>query len=208
MFVEAHTLDASPDDDWTTLPDQNGNTSDDTGAGCADDDPFWLETNPFLRHYITRSPDPAGGFACTPTGSSGTWNAATGNSNGFQDWNVDLTPFAGRQVELSITYATDPAVQGLGVFLDDVTITGGSQTLASTGFEGGSLAPFAAGASPEGSGRIFHNWAASQTKGFVDGPGIRTSRSVLFGFGIEGVTGAAKRSKLVKDSLRLLGVVP
>ena len=31
MFVEAHTV---GQDDWTTLPDPNGNTSDDTGAGC------------------------------------------------------------------------------------------------------------------------------------------------------------------------------
>ncbi|MEA2450947.1 MAG: hypothetical protein QOG63_2879 [Thermoleophilaceae bacterium] len=205
VFVEAHT---PGQDDWTTLPDQNGNTSTDTGAGCPDDDPFWLNTNPFLRHYITRSPDPAGGFACTPTGTSGSWNAATGNSNGFQDWNVDLTPYAGKQVELSITYATDPAVQGLGIFLDDVNIAGNGQTIASTSFEDGTLAPFALGASPADSGHVFRNWQASQSKGFEDGPGVHTSRSVLLGFGLEGVNGSGKRSKILKDGLRLLGVSP
>ena len=54
-FVEAHTV---GQDDWTTLPDQNGNTSDDTGLGCNDSDPFWLNENPFLKHYITRAADP------------------------------------------------------------------------------------------------------------------------------------------------------
>ena len=36
VFVEAHTV---GQDDWTTLPDANGNTSQDTGVGCPDDDP-------------------------------------------------------------------------------------------------------------------------------------------------------------------------
>ncbi len=55
VFVEAHTV---GQDDWTTLPDLNGHTSDDTGGGCPDPDPFWLDENPFLRHYITRTETP------------------------------------------------------------------------------------------------------------------------------------------------------
>ena len=45
------------------------------------------------------------------TGTTGAWNAATGNSGGFQDWNVDLSAFAGKQVEVSITYARTSAVR-------------------------------------------------------------------------------------------------
>jgi hypothetical protein len=205
VFVEAHTV---GQDDWTTLPDQNGATSNDTGLGCNDQDPFWLNENPFLTHYITRTADPSSdtGFTCTPTGTSGAWNAATGNSSGFGDWNVDLTPFAGRQVELSITYASDPGVQLLGTFLDDVKVTAGGQTLVSTSFEDGTLAPFQVGAPPPGSKQVFKNWVASQSKGFEDGPGVRTRRSLIFGFGVEGVNGAANRAKLLKDGLRALGV--
>jgi hypothetical protein len=205
VFVEAHTV---GQEDWTTLPDSNGNTSDDTGVGCNDQDPFWLNENPFLRHYITRTEDPNAdtGFTCTPTGTSGAWNAATGNSNGFQDWNVDLAPFAGKKVELSITYASDPGVQLLGVFVDDVKVTSGGATLLSTSFEDGTLAPFAVGPPPEGSKHVFRNWIASRSLGFEDGPGIRTARSILLGFGVEGVNGAANRAKLLKDSLRVLGV--
>jgi hypothetical protein len=204
VFVEAHTV---GQDDWTTLPDTNGNTSDDTGLGCNDPDPFWLNENPWLRHYITRTEGPPGEFTCTPTGTSGSWNAATGNSNGFQDWNVDLTPFAGKNVELSITYASDPGVQLLGVFVDDVVITAGGQTLVNTSFEDGTLAPFTVGDPPPGSKHIFKNWVASRSKGFEDGPGVRTSRSLLFGFGVEGVNGAENRSKVLKDGLKMLGAV-
>jgi hypothetical protein len=206
VFVEAHTV---GQDDWTTLPDQNGQTSNDTGPGCNDPDPFWLNENPFLAHYITRAADPSSdtGFTCTPTGTSGSWNAATGNSNGFTDWNVDLTPFAGKKVEFSITYASDPAVQLLGTFVDAVKVTSGAATLLSTSFEDGTLAPFVVGDAPTGSKKGFHTWQASKTKGFEDGPGVRTSRSLLLGFGVEGVTGAANRAKLLKDGLRTLGVV-
>jgi hypothetical protein len=207
VFVEAHTV---GQDDWTTLPDQNGATTTDTGLGCPDSDPFWLNEHPFLTHYITRSADPSSdtGFTCTPTGTSGAWNAATGSSGGFHDWNVDLTPFAGKQVELSITYETDPAVQGLGAFVDDVLITAGAQTLVNTSFEDGTLAPFAPGGPPAGSPLLFSNWAASKSKGYADGPGVRTSRSVLLGFGIESVNGAGNRAKVLRDGLRVLGVTP
>jgi hypothetical protein len=207
VFVEAHTV---GQDDWTTLPETGGATSDDTGLGCNDSDPFWLDTHPFLKHYITRTADPNSdtGFTCTPTGSSGTWNAATGNSNGFHDWNVDLSSFAGKQVELSITYATDPAVQGLAVFVDDVSVTADGSSLVSTGFEDGTLAPFQAGPAPEGSPRVAKNWVASQSKGFEDGPGVRTDRSLLLGFGLEGVNGADNRAQVLGDGLKSLGVTP
>ena len=52
VMVEAHTV---GQDDWTTLPDTNGHTSQDVGGGCPDPDPFWLNENPFLTHYLTRT---------------------------------------------------------------------------------------------------------------------------------------------------------
>ena len=98
-------------------------------------------------------------------------------------------------------------MQLLGVFVDDVKITAtGGSTLVNTSFEDGTLAPFTVGDPPEGSKHIFKNWIASKSLGFEDGPGIRTSRSLLLGFGTEGVNGAANRSKLLKDGLRMLGV--
>ena len=50
-------------------------------------------------------------MACNPA-SPGIWNAATGNSGGFNDWRIDLSAYAGQQVEVSIVYQTDPATLG------------------------------------------------------------------------------------------------
>jgi hypothetical protein len=200
VFVEAHT---PGQDDWTTLPDLNGHTSDDTGAGCPDPDPFWLDENPFLRHYITRNATTPP--TCDPHGTSGTWNAATGNSAGYQDWKVDLSAYKGKQVELSITYVTDPATVGLGVFLDDVSVTDGATTLNTTSFEDG-LGGWAVPGAPADSGANGGDWHQTASVGFVDGPGVATKDSLYFGFGLEGVTGAADRATLLKDSLRYFGV--
>jgi hypothetical protein len=122
-FVEAHTVGA---DDWTTLPDANGNTRDDTGNSC----PFggWQAIHPFLAHYQTDNGD----GTCTPTGTTGSWNAATGASDGEQQWSVDLSDFAGSDVEVSISYASDEVVQGRGVFVDDIEVSTGE---GSTSFE-------------------------------------------------------------------------
>lgn len=66
VFVEAHTV---GQDDWTTLPDVNGNTSDDVGLSC---DINWDTLHPFLAHYQTnteKSQDPADAD-CTNTGTT------------------------------------------------------------------------------------------------------------------------------------------
>jgi hypothetical protein len=206
VFIEARTVDG---DDWTTVP-VAGITGDDVGLGCGDNDPFWLQLHPFLNHYLTRHSDGSGGFECDPHGNvgdpAGDWNAATGNSGGFQNWHVDLAQFAGRNMELSITYIQDPAVRGLGVFVDDARITVDGNTTA-TGFETeGDISPFTVGGPPAGSPGNANNWTQTTTLGFKDGPGVRTDHSVFWGFGLEGVTGADKRRDILRDTLTYLGV--
>ena len=200
VAVEAHTV---GQDDWTTLPDVNGNTSTDVGASC---DINWDALHPFLSHYQTNanpSEDPAQAD-CTGTGTTGAWNAATGNSGGFQDWKVDLSAYAGRQVEISISYIQDFGVGGVGAFLDDATVTKDGAVAEQTSFEDG-LGGFAAGPAPEGS-EDAAQWAQSPSLGYEDGPGVATRDTVYYGFGIEGVQGAARRARLVGDALRHLGV--
>src|SRR3712207_261772 len=121
VFVEARTAGG---EDWTTLPDLNGHTSQDTGLVC----PYWLGLHPFLTHYQTENPD----GTCSPAGSSGQWNAASGWSNGYEQWTVDLSAFAGRSVEVSISYASDDLFQFPGVFVDDIVVSTGE---GSTSFE-------------------------------------------------------------------------
>jgi len=119
---------------------------------------------------------------------------------------VDLSSFAGKKVEVSITYETDPSTQGLGVFVDDAKTIVGGATASSTSFETDDISPWTVGGPPEGSQPNANNWVRSPSPGFEDGPGIRTSRSVLLGFGVESVTGQAQRNQLVKDALGYLGV--
>ena len=119
VVVEAHTV---GQDDWTTLAEVNGGTGqNEPGASC---DINW-DDDPPVHRPLPDQPARAGGGDedCTPTGTTGAWNAATGNSGGFQDWKVDLSAYAGKQVEVSITYVQDFAVHGLGVFVDDASVT-------------------------------------------------------------------------------------
>ena len=93
----------SGQDDWTTLPDLNGHTTQDTGFAC----PLLAELHPFLEHYQRENAD--GG--CDPQGTTGTWNAISGASDGYEQWVVDLTPYAGKRVEVSLSYASDDVLQ-------------------------------------------------------------------------------------------------
>jgi hypothetical protein len=120
-FVEASTHGGS---DWTTLRDLNGHTTRETGRSC----PQWLELHPFLEHY--QSERKSGG--CGPTGSTGRWWAASGMSDGYETWKVDLGRYAGRDVDLSISYADDDVMQLPGVVIDDIVSTTGA---GSTSFE-------------------------------------------------------------------------
>ena len=128
VVVEAHTV---GEDDWTTLPDENGHTTQETGNSCL----LWPDLHPFIAaHYMTID---QAAETCDPTGDTGEWWAATGASDGPEQWQVDLTPFAGSTVELSITYVSDDVVQDAGVFVDDVEVsTGEGTTSFETGLEG------------------------------------------------------------------------
>lgn len=144
VFVEARTVGS---DDWTTLPDLNGHNSQDTGNSC----PSWHAIHPFLSHYQDDT--------CAPTGSSGAWWAASGTSDGFEQWSVDLSTFAGNDVEISITYASDEFAQGKGVIVDDVFVSTGEGT---TSFEddGDTFDGWSVPGAPEGSPPNPNDWIA------------------------------------------------
>jgi len=183
MAVEAHT---PGQDDWTTLPDANGHTTQDTGESCP---AGWFELHPFLEHYQTLNAD----GTCSPTGTSGSWNAASGSSNGWQQWSVDLSKWAGKDVEVSISYVSDWSTQGLGVFLDDVTLPDGT----STSFESGALDGWTLAGPPAGSGSNANDWEVIDAGGFPVGAAITTPKSLLFGFGFEGVSSQAERNAVM-----------
>ena len=155
-----------------------------------------------IRSSSTTRPTPRHAEDCTSTGTTGKWNGATGNSGGYQDWEIDLSAYAGKQVEVSITYVQDFAVSGLGVFLDRVQILKNGAVTETQGFETG-LAPWVAGPQPAGTENAAA-WIASPAVGFTDGPGIATDDTLLWGFGLEGITTRAERTAALKDAITYL----
>jgi hypothetical protein len=186
LFVEARTAGGG---DWTTLPDANGNTTQNTGESCKGENTGgWRTLHPQMDHYQTQ----AGPTACTPNGTTGAWNAASGNSNGWQQWSINLNAYAGKTVEISIGYASDWASQGLGVFLDDFAWPGGS-----TSFEGTDTGGWQPGGPPPGSGANANNWEVTDAGGFPVGAAITTPKSLLMGFGFEGISSQDERKAVM-----------
>ena len=182
LFVEARTPGG---DDWTTLPDANGNTTTATGQSCP---AGWVELHPQLAHYQTWDGD----NACTAIGTTGAWNAASGSSGGWQQWSIDLSAYAGENVEISIAYVSDWASQGIGVFLDDITLPDGSSTSFETGLEGWTVT-----GPPDGSAPNSNNFTQTDAAGFPVGNAIATPHSLLLGFGLEGVSTQAERNAVM-----------
>jgi hypothetical protein len=205
VFVEAHNVGQN---NWTTLQDANGNTTQDTGLSCPS---FPITTvHPQLASYMTYTgpPAPSGDPAdCQPTGTTGVWWGSTGNSGGFKTWNVTIPPamLAAGPVEVSISSFSDAAVQGLGVFVDDVVITKNGTAGAAESFEAG-LGAYTVPGAPTGSPANDNDWIVRSDIGYVDGPGIATTDTLLWGFGLEGVTGRDKRASLAKNALTYFGI--
>ncbi|HET9497314.1 MAG TPA: M14 family zinc carboxypeptidase [Candidatus Limnocylindria bacterium] len=197
MIVEAHTV---GQDNWTTLPDANGHTSDDLSSdqACtggwsnpADEDNV---LHPFLSHYQTFVE--ADG-SCSNTGTTGSWNAANGSSGGWQQFEIDLSAFAGQQVEVSITVLSDWGLQQFpGVFVDDIEVSTGE---GSTSFEddGDPMDGWTIPGAPQDEDNIegpnLNDWTRRGGLGIREGAAITTPDSVYLGFGFEGITDASTR---------------
>jgi murein tripeptide amidase MpaA len=199
LMVEARTAGG---DDWTTLPEASGTiTSQDTGESCKQENSGgWRTLHPFLDHYQTQQ----GTSACLPTGNTdppGEWNAASGNSNGWVQWTIDLGAYAGGTVEISIAFVSDWATQNLGVFIDDVTLPDGTFTSFESGLDGWEVS-----GPPEGSGANSNDWTVTDADGFPVGSTISTPDSLMMGYGFEGISTAAERNVVMERVLdHLLG---
>ena len=189
LIVEARTAGG---DDWTTLPDANGHTAPNTGTSCP---AGWRALHPQLDHYQTLNAD----GTCTATGTTGAWHSASGNSDGWQQWSIDLSRWAGQTVEVSISYVSDWRSQGLGVFVDDVTLPDGT----STSFEE-DLGGWAVPGPPPGSAQNGNDWIRTTAAGFPVGASITTPDTLLLGFGIEGIAGADARRDVIGRAMQYL----
>ncbi|MGH3316660.1 MAG: hypothetical protein ACRDO0_11010, partial [Nocardioidaceae bacterium] len=177
-------------DNWTTLPDLNGGTQTDPPAECVADG-FLLNAHPFLRHYI-------GGADCTGPGTSGTWNSFTGSTGGWHDAAFDLNAFAGNQVEIAISYVTDPSTGGVGAFVDDTHVVVDGVDSAD-GFED-ATSTWTVSGPPAGSAPNQGDWSISEklVNAFA---GTSTEDTLLLGFGLEQLSTDAERADLVERAL-------
>ncbi len=194
LFVEAHTV---GQEDWTTLKDMNGHNDQATGESCkpSNGPGGWRTIHPFMDHYQTIV-----GADCVPHGTTGDWWAISGNSGDWQQWHVDLSAFAGKEIEVSITYVSDWATQGLGVFVDDIVVsTDEGTTSFESGNDGWTMPDAPAGSAPN-----FNTWEVTSAGGFPEGAVIATPSSLLWGFGLEGVTDESVRDQLMGRAIDFL----
>jgi hypothetical protein len=181
-FVEINEVGT---DTWTTLPDQNGLTTTSPGESCPEG---WVDDiHPFLARYMTYIEY---GVPCESTGTTGSWHALTGSSGGWQQVAADLSAYAGKTVELYISYASDWSVQNLGMFIDDVELSGYDLE----DFEVG-MGQWTVSVAPGSS--AFNNWTHTTAAGFPEGPAIRTPNSVYLGFGFEAIDTAENRAAVM-----------
>jgi hypothetical protein len=190
VIVEAHTVGR---DDWTTLPEAGGLTTSDVPADC--EAGFLLAEHPSLLRYLTLGED-----GCTATGTTGAWHAMSGSSGGWQSAVFDLSAFAGQQVEVSISYVTDPATGGVGAFVDDTAVVVDGAVREREGFETG-LGAWSLPGEPEGSPPGGGDFRRAQGLLFA---AVSTEDTVLLGFGIEQIASASERAAVLGRAVRQL----
>ncbi|MFI2762546.1 M14 family zinc carboxypeptidase [Streptomyces echinatus] len=190
--VEAHIVGA---DDWTTLPEAGGATKTDVPAECGAG--FLIGEHPWLKHYLTLT-----GNSCAATGTTGAWNSLTGSSGGWRQVGFDLSAYAGKSVEISISYITDSGSGGHGVLADDASLVVGGTAKETEGFES-SLGAWKAAGPPEGSPAVLKDWTRTGTL-FNTYGAVATDDTVLLGFGLEQVPSAADRAALLRKAFDAL----
>ncbi len=172
-------------DDWTTLVDEQGGTTSAAPFEC--EAGFLLAEHPWLTHYLTP------GNPCASTGDTGAWNSFTGSSDGWTPVSFDLSGYAGEDVEIVISYVTDPFTGDVGLMVDDTALVIDGAATETEGFETGTGAWDVLGA-PEGS--------AGNASDFVRYDGQPYSATVtpdtlMFGFGLEQLETDAERAEVV-----------
>ena len=150
---------------------------------------FLVDEHPHLNHYLTV------GATCLPTGTSGGWNSFTGESGGWIPVRFDLSAFAGKQVEVVVSYVTDLLVGGIAVLVDDTQLTIGGVSTQAEGFETG-LGAWTVPGAPAGSPGNTTDFERTTGLGGITAA-VVTPDTVLLGFGLEQLETDAARAEIV-----------
>jgi hypothetical protein len=88
---------------------------------------------------------------------------------------------------------SDWATQGLGTFVDDITVSTGEGSTDFESSDGGWQTPPA----PAGSAPNTNTWEVTDATGFPEGAVVATPDTLYMGFGFEGITGADTRAEVM-----------
>jgi hypothetical protein len=192
LFVEVRPVNT---DEWTTLPELTGRTDPQTSLACTS--ASWFTRHPRLAHYMT--PEGVGDSAsCSPTGSTGQWHAASGKSQGWEEWTIDLAAYAGQELDLAISYISSREAFP-GVLIDDVTLWGEESTSFEEELDGWTIMD-----APEGSPRNTVNFYHAVPSDYPYAAITVTEDTIYFGFGFEGIVGAESRAAVMRRTLDYL----
>ncbi|AWB96350.1 zinc carboxypeptidase [Agromyces badenianii] len=191
VIVEARQVGT---DAWTTLPDANGGTTSDLPAEC--EVGFLVDEHPQLEHYLTVA-DP-----CLPTGTTGEWNSFTTTSDGWVPVSFDLSAFAGQEVEIVVSYVTDPSTGETGLIVDDTRLVVAGAPTEAEGFEAGLGAWTVLGAPETSPGNVTDFERTRGLGGIVSA--VRAADSIMLGFGLEQLESDAARADAVGRILAYL----
>lgn len=199
VIVEARTAGGT---NWTTLADAADGTPGDVEtlsevpAEC--EAGFLLEEHPQLANYLTLA------NPCVPSGATGDWNSFTGSSGGWAPVSYDLSAYAGEQVELSVSYVTDPATGGTGLIVDDTKLVTVASESDAEGFEEG-LGAWSVPGAPETSPGNASDFVRTNGLGGIVSA-VTTPDTVMLGFGLEQLATDADRAAVAGRMLsHLLG---
>jgi hypothetical protein len=109
----------------------------------------------------------------------------------------DLTDFLGDEVELSISYVTDPVTGGVGAFVDNTRVVVDGVESAD-GFEG-ATSEWSPAARPAGSPATAGRWVITEQLNVFGG--TSTEDTLLLGFGLEQLATPQQRTDLIGRAL-------
>ena len=160
----------------------------------------WNELHPFLAHYqrqgaTARRPAPP---------AAGTRPPAPRPARRSGRSTCPRTPAS--RSSCRSRYVSDWGTQGLGVFLDDVSVTVDGATVAETSFET-DLGGWTVAGPPAGSAPNTNDWARSQLA-YEEGAVTVTTDTIYTGFGLEGLSAAERDDFVTRSMQHLLGGAP
>jgi hypothetical protein len=136
---------------------------------------------------------------CIATGTTGTWSGATGSSRGdWEPWAVDLAPYAGRLVEISLAYMSGHR-PSRGVLIDDVALPSGEVAT----FEDG-LGSWQVAGPPDGHGPNSVDFGLVRAEELPPNPNaaiVVTPQSVWLGFDLSSLATDGERAVLMRRTL-------